>query len=318
MKIAIVGPGIMPIPPNGWGAVEMMIWDYFNILKQLNIDVDIINTSDKIEIVNKINIKNYDIVHIHYDIFADLIKFLKPKVKIISSHYPYINNPEYYIRDNYQNVLPNIIDNKDFYIFASSEKDINTFVKFGANKDKIYLNKLGIKENEYNFLANPEYDKTLCFSQIVERKRQFVIQDIEKIDFMGRLDDSRFNNLKNYKGEVDRKFLNQEISKYSNFILISSVENTTPLAVKEALICGLGVVVSEAVAYELDRELDFISVIEEKYINDLNYIREKISENKLISIKQRNKIREYAVNEFGLESIIKNSYIPKLASLLNE
>ena len=27
MKIAIVGPGIMPIPPTGWGAVEILIWD---------------------------------------------------------------------------------------------------------------------------------------------------------------------------------------------------------------------------------------------------------------------------------------------------
>ena len=24
MKIAIVGPGIMPIPPTGWGAVEIL------------------------------------------------------------------------------------------------------------------------------------------------------------------------------------------------------------------------------------------------------------------------------------------------------
>lgn len=25
MNIAFIGPGIMPIPPSGWGAVEMMI-----------------------------------------------------------------------------------------------------------------------------------------------------------------------------------------------------------------------------------------------------------------------------------------------------
>ena len=27
MKVSIVGPGIMPIPPTGWGAVEILIWD---------------------------------------------------------------------------------------------------------------------------------------------------------------------------------------------------------------------------------------------------------------------------------------------------
>ena len=27
MKLSIIGPGIMPIPPQGWGAVEILIWD---------------------------------------------------------------------------------------------------------------------------------------------------------------------------------------------------------------------------------------------------------------------------------------------------
>ena len=58
-----------------------------------------------------------------------------------------------------------------------------------------------------------------------------------------------------------REKLNTEITKYSNFTLLSSVENTTPLVVKEALICGLGVVVSEQVSVELDASLDFIDVI---------------------------------------------------------
>ena len=27
MKIVLIGPGIMPIPPTGWGAVEILVWD---------------------------------------------------------------------------------------------------------------------------------------------------------------------------------------------------------------------------------------------------------------------------------------------------
>ena len=34
MKICLVGPGIMPIPPTGWGAVESLMWDYNIILKE--------------------------------------------------------------------------------------------------------------------------------------------------------------------------------------------------------------------------------------------------------------------------------------------
>ena len=44
MKISIVGPGIMPIPPTGWGAVEILIWDQKLALEKLGHEVDIINT----------------------------------------------------------------------------------------------------------------------------------------------------------------------------------------------------------------------------------------------------------------------------------
>ena len=43
MKIALIGPGIMKIPPDKWGAVEMMIWDYAIILKDLGHRVQILS-----------------------------------------------------------------------------------------------------------------------------------------------------------------------------------------------------------------------------------------------------------------------------------
>lgn len=318
MKLALVGPGIMPIPPNGWGAVEMMIWDYYNILRKYDIEVDIINVPAKDEIINKVNNGNYDIVHIHYDVFIDIIDHLNTKVKILSSHYPFISDIQHHPEHNYHTIFPKIVNNKNFNIFASSQKDIDTFIKFGAIKENIYLSKLGIKKDSYEFYPKAEYDRTLCFSQIVDRKRQFLIQNIEQIDFMGRLDDVRFKNFTNYRGEFARHSLNKEISKYSNFILISSVENTTPLAVKEALICGLGVVASEQVAYELDKTLDFITVIEEDRINDISHIKECIDKNKKISRKKRQEIRSYGIREFDLESILRKDYIEQLKLLSNE
>ena len=43
MKLCLVGPGIMSIPPVGWGAVEILIWDYYNELKKQGYDITIIN-----------------------------------------------------------------------------------------------------------------------------------------------------------------------------------------------------------------------------------------------------------------------------------
>jgi len=316
MKIALIGPGIMPIPPNKWGAVEMLIWDYYNILTELGHTVEIINTPDKSAIIQKVNDNCFDAVHLHYDVFSDLMPFLNSSVKIISSHYPYISNPEHYVSDGYDNQIKNIINNSDFYIFASSQNDIDTFVSMGAVKERTFLSRLGVKHESYNFLEKPLYDKTLCFSQIVNRKRQYIIQNLDEVVFSGRMDDSHFSNLKNYKGEMERELLNQEITKYPNFILLSSVENTTPLAVKESLICGLGVVITEPVALELDKNLEFITIIEEDKINDIEYIRHKIKQNRDTSINMRTQIRNYGIEKFGIKNIIENEYTKKIESIL--
>lgn len=317
MKILFIAPGVMPIPPNGWGAVEMLIWDYITILKKNGYDVDFINTNNQQDIINKAN-SNYDIVHLHYDVYIDILDKINSKVKIASSHYPFINRPSNYVNDGYDKIIHKIVNNKNFYIFASSNKDLETFVKFGANQKNTFLSRLGVQIEPYDFQEKHTYDKTLCFSQIVDRKRQYLIQNIDNIDFFGRYDDHKFSNFKNYKGEIARDLLNKEITKYSNFVLLSLEENTTPLVVKEALICGLGVVVSEQAGQELDKDMDFISIIKEEDIPNLDYVKNIIEKNKQISIHRRNEIRNYGINKFNLENILLHEYIPKLESLYKQ
>jgi hypothetical protein len=62
MKIALIGPGIMPIPPIGWGGVEHLIWNFNNQLKKNGDDVAIINTQNLNEVVEEVNSGNYDSV----------------------------------------------------------------------------------------------------------------------------------------------------------------------------------------------------------------------------------------------------------------
>jgi glycosyltransferase involved in cell wall biosynthesis len=94
------------------------------------------------------------------------------------------------------------------------------------------------------------------------------------------------------------------------------VENTTPLAVKEALVCGLGVVVSESVAYELDRDKKFISIIPEDKVTNLEYVIDAIKENMQISRLMRNEIREYGTKKFDVERILMNEYVEKIKEIL--
>ena len=55
--IVNVTPGIIPIPPNGWGAVEKIIWEFHNNLLELGYDSRIVYLDEVPE--------NADIVHIH-------------------------------------------------------------------------------------------------------------------------------------------------------------------------------------------------------------------------------------------------------------
>ena len=67
MKVSIIGPGIMPIPPTGWGAVEILIWDYYQELTKLGHEVQIVNTPNHNDIINQVNSFKPDFVHLQYD-----------------------------------------------------------------------------------------------------------------------------------------------------------------------------------------------------------------------------------------------------------
>jgi hypothetical protein len=319
MNIAFIGPGIMTIPPKGWGAVEMLIWDYATVLGELGHTGTIINTPDRNQIIKDLKEEEFDIVHLHYDVFHDIIPEILNAISgklIVSSHYPYINYSDMWRNDNYGPIAESYAKNTNFHIFSSSQKDIDTFTNLGAISEHCWLSRLGVLPDSYQFDDNATYDRTLSFSQICDRKRQYLIQDFGNVDFVGRLEYGKFSNKKNYKGEMTREKLNTEITKYSNFTLLSSVENTTPLVVKEALICGLGVVVSEEVSAELDTSLNFIDVILEDKIEDLSYIKDVLERNKEYSVKNRNEIRDYGIKTFGLANILEFEYAPKLQSLL--
>ena len=67
MRIAQITPGIIQIPPNGWGAVEKIIWEYTKVLRRLGHGVEIIYTDD-------VKPGEWDIVHVHVANLALLLK----------------------------------------------------------------------------------------------------------------------------------------------------------------------------------------------------------------------------------------------------
>ena len=164
MKIALVGPGIMSIPPNGWGAVEILIWDYYNILKKLNHDVYIINkirnnqseqnthkTNYSIELINNINSGNYDFVHLHYDCLYHILPFIKANKIGFTSHYPYINKEEKHINDGFTTIFNFMINNNKYLNFVLSTKDMEYLIHKGAKKELLFKLENGINCEAFIF-----------------------------------------------------------------------------------------------------------------------------------------------------------------------
>ena len=311
MKICLIGPGYMNIPPNGWGAVESLIWDYYQNLVKKNINVEIINNKNLNEVILYINKNNFDVVHIMYDDHITIAPHIKNIKKILyTSHFAYITHPNFEQKYNhyYNNIFKHVINNKNnIIIFALSEQVKQKYIDYGFPSDKIIINHNGARNDMFNYTDSPcNIDKSIYLAKIEMRKKQYKYQDIKNIDFVGNYHDSPFNcKNDNYLGEWTKTTLYNKLSSYNNLILLSDGE-ADPLVVKEALICGLGVIVSECSSANLDLDKPFIDVIPNDKLDDIEYIQTIIEKNKEVCKKERSNIREYGVSKFDWENIINN------------
>lgn len=313
MRIALIGPGIMPIPPKGWGAVEILIWDYYQELTRQGHMVTIINTPDRKQIIELVNNGKYDFVHLHYDVFWDILDKLQcPKIAI-TTHYPYIDQPEKHMSDGYSRIFHFLVNQKKYMNFVLAEKDYNAFLNAGADPKSMYKMKNGINSSIFRFSESCLFsNKTIYLGKITARKNQAKYQSIGGIDFIGGCHDTSFHTENpNYLGEWTREHLHEHLTDYANMVLLSEGE-ADPLVVKEALISGLGIVVNRSSAENLDISRDFITVIDDNKMEDLDYISKRILENRIVSITKRAEIREYGISMFDIRKEVEK-YISIMA-----
>ena len=319
MNIAFVGPGIMSIPPIGWGAVETLIWDCANELDDLGHTGSIINTPNRQEIISFLQEDEYDFIHLHYDVFYDVMDDIHnacPNAKLaISSHYPYIDQEEKHRSDGYDKIFNWLTLKNKYYNFPVSKKDYDFFKSKSLTQKNIIQFKTGASSKFFTYLEEPIMDKSIYLAKIDIRKKQYLYQSINSIDFVGPLGNvNKFDTNKNYLGEWTKEKIYNDLTNYSNMVILSDGENGTPLVIKEALMAGLGVVTSEYCAYELDRVRPFITIIPNDKLTDIEYVKQKIIDNKKISVKMRADIRKYAIDNFSWNSIMKD-YIENIQKL---
>jgi len=312
MKISLVGPGIMPIPPTGWGAVEILIWDTRNALKKLGHEVQIVNTRDPNQIINEINAFRPDFVHVHYDEFIGVYPYIQYP-KVITSHFGYLERPEMFggyanIANAFAQIKPNI--------FCLSDGIKNIYkILMNIPEEKLYVTPNGVNCEAFRYTETPAYpDRSIYLAKIDYRKRQHLFQSIDSLWFAGNNADSRFNTSKNYLGEWDKPTLHNQLTEYGNLVLLSDGE-AHPLVCMEALSAGLGVVVTEWGKANLDQSKEFITTIPEDKVEDISYVEEKIIENRNYSVQNRKEILEYS-KEFDWVNIIQNYYLPNVEKVI--
>ena len=288
MKIALIGPGIMPIPPEGWGGVEHLIWNFAQQLKKTGDEVVIINTPDLQKIVITANSEEFDAVHLHYDQFANVMPQIKCKKKMITSHYPYLENPEpQYV------FLYDLLKNSDCHIVSLSDRIKEEFVRRDIDGTNVSVLPCGIDTELYTLDDTALHpDRSIVVGKIEPRKRQASLQKKNlNIDFIGNSVDPSFDTTDSrYFGEQSKQDIMENLTAYANMILLSSGE-AHPFVCLEGMAAGLGLVLSEQSTANLDLSQPFITVIPDDKIEDRTYLKQKI--------------QDYCRTNFDWSSIIK-------------
>lgn len=306
VNVYLIGPGLEPIPPKGWGAVEAVIWDYHENLIKRGIKSTIINEPNLQQVITLCNNTMPDVIHIMYDDHIVIVPYLNCKDILYTSHYAYITHPRFDSQYYYNNFFKKVISYQNrvtLNVISNEIKDV--YRKSGFNR-KINVICNGAREDLFDFTTNPTLvNKSVYVAKIEKRKSQYKYQSLPGIDFVGNYQDSDFDvNRENYLGEWDKQTLYKNLTNYGNLVLLSEGE-ADPLVVKEGLIAGLGVVVSECACANLDLSKPFITVIPNDKLNDLQFVYRKIVENRLTSIKIRQEIHEYAMDNFAWGKIIE-------------
>lgn len=299
MKIAIIGPGLMSIPPKGWGAIESLIWDYYTELTKLKHNVKIINNSNLSEAIKEVNGFNPDFVHLQYDDYIHALSYLNCPYVAVTSHYAYLEQPEK--RGPYSLIFERY-RKTPCYIFALSEGIKQCFIEeLGFADRQCFVTPNGARSDLFRYSEECQYpDRTIYLAKIDYRKRQHLFQNKNyNIDFVGNLADTKFNeNSPEYLGEWTKSEVHSYLTNYANMALLSDGEAHS-LSIIEGMMAGLGVVISEFCTANLDLSKPFIDVVPEDKINDQEYVHKTIFDNREKSIELRKDIRNYALENFS-------------------
>lgn len=253
MKITQVTPGIITIPPNGWGAIEKVIWNYKLALEEYGHVCDI-------KYLDDVDVNNTDIVHIHVANLAIEAKERGiPYIFSLHDHHVYRFGKESELyKQNLEAIKGSVIsfchaeflidffEETDKLFYISHGVDITYFLPPNEDKSKQDIKLLCVANNGY--ADDSSYDRK-GFRYAVEAARELRLP----ITIVGPENNLNFFNnnkdLLEYEGlnlitrNVSEDELLEIYRSHSIFIHPSELEAGHPnLTILEAISCLMPVV----------------------------------------------------------------------------
>lgn len=151
MKIVQVTPGLLPIPPNGWGAVEKIIWEYKLSLEKRGESVDILY-------LDNVKKGECDIVHVHMaNLAIECYDKGIPYVFSLHDHHTVHHGKDSFrYQQNLEAIKKSVISfcHAEFLVDYFSETDKLFYLPHGVNSDFFSPDGRDKKDHRILCLAN--------------------------------------------------------------------------------------------------------------------------------------------------------------------
>ena len=292
MKIVNVTPGLLPIPPNGWGAVEKIIWEIHNNLLELGHD-------SQIKYLDQID-GSEDIVHIHVANLANMAYERGiPYYFTLHDHHAFLYGKD---SDLYKENLKAIRNAKRAFVPAKYLVEyfdgIPEYLSHGVNTDWFTAGE--IAEHRLLCVANNGF----AFDQTEDRKGfGFAIEAAKRMGLPITIagPSNNKNYFQKYPSDYDKLTILYDLSeeelrdlykRHTIFLHPSVLEAGHPnLTLLEAMASGLPVIGT----YEEDNSLEgmlYIERDEDTIVAAINYLMDNQNylEKRFEAIEQSHKL----------------------------
>lgn len=223
--------------------METLLWSYYNILSKDHEDT-LINTKVLDDILTNVNTNEYDVIHLHYDVYYHILdKITSSAVIYFTSHYPHIYDISKHKDDNYTDIFNFMITQTKYNIMTLTEKDKSFLIEHGADEKLIEVVHNGVNLDSVCICEEADTNKSLCVFNVIDDLLCDIIINHPNIDFVGRLATKRkkLRKYPNYIGHKPFGKLSVLLHSYVNLIILDKNQND-PILLKYALASGVGIV----------------------------------------------------------------------------